>query len=301
MAVEGLFGDRLAKLFLVAKGPSPVLVKSIRKSNFAAVRLTYDGVSDERSEPSPPDEAFALCLRLKHQRVEVRYDGRLVTKRPFKHETSIHDLRSEIEVRFNDPFDFLYLYFPRFALAELADQEGVTGLDLAVPQGRSFADPIIAHLGACLLPALNAPHQANELFLSSVATALQSHFLAHYIGKAHAVQSPRSGLTERQLRIAKQAIYAQLDGSVPLLSIAQECGLSPSHFARAFAISVGTPPHQWLLDQRVELARQLLSESALPIAEIAIQCGFSDQSHLTRVFAAKTGMPPGRWRRVRRL
>jgi AraC-like DNA-binding protein len=85
------------------------------------------------------------------------------------------------------------------------------------------------------------------------------------------------------------------------MSIAQECGLSASHFARAFAISVGTPPHQWLLDQRVDLARQLLGESALPIAEIAIQCGFSDQSHFTRVFAAKTGMPPGRWRRVRKL
>jgi AraC-like DNA-binding protein len=301
MAVEGLFGDRLAKLLPVANGPIPVLVKSIRRSDFAAVRLTYDGVSAERSEPSPPDEAFALCLRLKHQRVEIWYDGRLATKRPFKHETSIHDLRSEIEVRFNDPFDFLYLYFPRSVLAELADQEGVTGLDLAVAQGKSFADPIIAHLGACLLPALDDPHQANDLFVGSVATALQSHFLAHYVGKPHIVQSPRSGLTERQLRIAKQAICANLDGSVRLMSIAQECGLSASHFARAFAISVGTPPHQWLLDQRVDLARQLLGESALPIAEIAIQCGFSDQSHFTRVFAAKTGMPPGRWRCVRKL
>jgi AraC family transcriptional regulator len=86
---------------------------------------------------------------------------------------------------------------------------------------------------------------------------------------------------------------------VSLNAIARECGLSPSHFTRAFAISVGQPPHQWLLEQRVDLARQLLSESALPLADIAIQCGFADQSHFTRVFSARAGVSPGRWRRVR--
>ena len=111
----------------------------------------------------------------------------------------------------------------------------------------------------------------------------------------------RSGLTTRQLRIAKQIIFENLDGSIPLNNIARECGLSPSRFARAFAISVGRPPHQWLLDQRVDMAHQLLSESDLPLADIAIQCGFADQSHFTRVFSARAGLSPGRWRRVRKL
>jgi transcriptional regulator GlxA family with amidase domain len=156
-------------------------------------------------------------------------------------------------------------------------------------------------LGASLLPALDDPRQANELFLESVATAIQSHFLTHYVGKPHVAGSVRSGLTGRQLLIAKRTICANLGGNVPLKSIAQECGLSPSHFARAFAISVGQPPHQWLLEQRVDLARQLLGQSTLPLSEIAIQCGFADQSHFTRVFSAKTGLAPGRWRRVSRL
>jgi AraC-like DNA-binding protein len=177
----------------------------------------------------------------------------------------------------------------------------VTGLDLRVAQGRAVTDPVIAQLGASLLPALDDPRQANGLFLGSVATAIQSHFLMHYVGKPHVAGSARSGLTGRQLLIAKQAICANLDGNVPLTSIAQECGLSPSHFARAFAISVGQPPHQWLLEQRVDLARRLLGESSLRIAEIAVQCGFADQSHLTRVFSARTGLSPGRWRRERNL
>jgi AraC family transcriptional regulator len=76
-------------------------------------------------------------------------------------------------------------------------------------------------------------------------------------------------------------------------------GFQEGHFARAFAINVGRPPHQWLLDQRVNLARQLLGHSELSISEIAVRCGFADQSHFTRVFSAKVGLTPGRWRRIR--
>jgi AraC family transcriptional regulator len=46
------------------------------------------------------------------------------------------------------------------------------------------------------------------------------------------------------------------------------------------------------------MARQLLRESALPLADIAVQCGFADQSHFTRVFSGRTGLSPGRWRRA---
>jgi AraC family transcriptional regulator len=300
MAVEGL--DRVfAALYAVANASNSFRVRSIRRSDFTVTRISCDNACAERSAPSPPDEAFALCLKLKPRGAEVWHDGRLAPKCPSGHETSIHDLRSEIAVRFNNSFDLLYLYFPRRALAELANKEGVAGLDLCVAQGRAVTDPTIAHLGASLLPALDDPQQANDLFLGSVATAIQSHFLRHYVGKPQAVGPARSGLTGRQLRIAKRAIGANLGGNIALASIAKECGLSPSHFARAFAISVGQPPHQWLLEQRVDLARQLLGQSTMPLSEVAIQCGFADQSHFTRVFSAKTGLAPGRWRREQSL
>jgi AraC family transcriptional regulator len=301
MAVEEVYGDRIAKLFPIMEGPRPGVVKSLDREAFAAVRMSYEGLSADCSDPTPPDEAFALILRLTHQRAEIWLDGCASKKSPVKDETSIYDLRSRIRVHFKDPFDFLYIYIPRQTVAEMADEEGVTDVNLGIASGRSFADPVIAHLGACLLPAIEYPQQANDLFVGHVATALQAHFLANYLTKSQPPRPHRSGLTARQLRIAKQAICANLDGSASLSSIARECGLSPSHFARAFAISVGQPPHQWLLEQRVDLARQLLGESAVPIAEIAVQCGFADQSHFTRVFSARTGSSPGRWRRARNL
>jgi AraC-like DNA-binding protein len=299
MTLKALYGDRLAKLLPILDDPRALVVKSISQGGFSATRMTYDGLCAERTDPIAPEDAFALCLRLKNQKAQIWLDGHQWDKSGVKGETSVYDLRSEILLRFDDPIDILCIYIPRRALIEVADQEGVTGVDFGVEAGRSFADPVMAHLGACLLPLLDCPGQANGLFVEHLAMAIQNHFLAHHVIRSRPPRPPRSGLSARQLRIAKQALYENLDGSRSLSSIAQKCGLSPSHFARAFAISVGQPPHQWLLEQRVDLARQLLGQSTLPLCEIAIQCGFADQSHFTRVFSAKAGLSPGRWRRER--
>src|SRR5262249_42623297 len=74
-------------------------------------------------------------------------------------------------------------------------------------------------------------------------------------------------------------------------------GLSPNHFARAFQQSVGLPPHQYLLRRRLEHAEQLLYKTQLPLSQIALQVGFSDQSHLARHFRRLTGMAPSLVRR----
>jgi AraC-like DNA-binding protein len=85
---------------------------------------------------------------------------------------------------------------------------------------------------------------------------------------------------------------------MPLARLAAECGLSVRHFARAFRQSTGVPPHRWLLRRRVERAAELLGNRALPLADIAIACGFADQSHFTRVFTALMGASPNTWRRT---
>jgi transcriptional regulator GlxA family with amidase domain len=88
-----------------------------------------------------------------------------------------------------------------------------------------------------------------------------------------------------------------LSGEVPLAQLARECGLSASHFTRAFRQSVGMAPHQWLLAQRVERAKERLLHSDAPLATIAVDCGFADQSHFTRVFTKQMTASPGQWRR----
>ena len=90
----------------------------------------------------------------------------------------------------------------------------------------------------------------------------------------------------------------RIDGRIAIAELARKCGLSASHFARAFRRSVGVAPYQWLLHQRVARAKALLAETPTPLAEIAVACGFADQSHFTRVFTRLVGERPAAWRRT---
>ena len=75
--------------------------------------------------------------------------------------------------------------------------------------------------------------------------------------------------------------------------------MSVSHFSRAFRRTMGVAPHKWLLTRRVELAKERLRDHQLSLLDVALACGFADQSHLTRVFTCMVGLSPGAWRRAR--
>jgi len=94
----------------------------------------------------------------------------------------------------------------------------------------------------------------------------------------------------------KEHIETNLDGSLSIVELANLAGLSLSHFARTFRRSVGVPPHSYVKQRRVARAREMLAATNLPVAEIALVLGFSDQSHFTRRFREITGVPPGAYR-----
>jgi AraC family transcriptional regulator len=77
---------------------------------------------------------------------------------------------------------------------------------------------------------------------------------------------------------------------------AATCNLSRSYFIKAFKNTTGRTPHRWLLEHRVDRAKELLLRS-VPIVDIALECSFADQSHFTRMFANIMGVPPAVWRR----
>jgi AraC-like DNA-binding protein len=127
--------------------------------------------------------------------------------------------------------------------------------------------------------------------------ALTAHVAQTYGGLRRSTELARGGLAPWQAKRACERLESDLGGTLSLQQIAAEFDLSVSHFSRAFRISTGLPPHQWLLRQRVKAAQQLMTVRDLPLSEIAMSAGFANQSHFTRVFTAVIGVSPGAWRR----
>jgi AraC-like DNA-binding protein len=144
---------------------------------------------------------------------------------------------------------------------------------------------------------LRRPAETNQLFIDHMMLALTAHVAQTYGGMRRSVEQTRGGLAPWQINRAREKLESDLGGNLSLQQIAAEFDLSVSHFSRAFRISTGLPPHQWLLRQRVEAAQQLMTIRDLPLSEIAISVGFANQSHFTRVFSAMVGASPGAWRR----
>lgn len=110
----------------------------------------------------------------------------------------------------------------------------------------------------------------------------------------------RGGLSPALTHRICNYIESHLEERISLEALASMAGLSTHHFARAFRQSVGTPPHGYLLQRRLEHVEHLLRDTQLPLSQIASAVGFSDQSHLARHFRRLTGMPPSLARRLER-
>ncbi len=96
-------------------------------------------------------------------------------------------------------------------------------------------------------------------------------------------------------------IRENVDKNIPLITLAELANLSCSQFRRAFKTSFGDAPHSCIMRQRILRAQDLMLSTDEPLSELALSCGFSDQSHFTRLFVGLVGETPKNWRRARLL
>jgi transcriptional regulator GlxA family with amidase domain len=109
----------------------------------------------------------------------------------------------------------------------------------------------------------------------------------------------RGGLAPKTLRRVQDYIAINLGQKITNKALAKVAQLSPAHFAEAFKDSQGVAPHRYILECRVKRTQELLATD-MPLSQIAVDVGFSDQSHLTRWFREFVGVTPGSYRRSMR-
>ena len=106
------------------------------------------------------------------------------------------------------------------------------------------------------------------------------------------------GLDARQLRVVNGTIQERIGEPISVSMLSTIAGLSRSHFSHAFRASTGRTPHDYIVRLRIDRAKKLMIQANLPLSEIALATGFSDQAHFSNTFRRATGMTPTQWRRV---
>ena len=169
--------------------------------------------------------------------------------------------------------------------------------DFAIRASIGVYDPVIGRLGALGRRELSEGGAGGRLYVEGLAAMLAVHLLRDYEWAERSAICHKGGLAPQQMRRVIDYIDAHLSDELGLVELAAIARLSPHHFGEAFKTSVGTSPHQYVLERRVQRALELLREKDRSIAEIAHAAGFSSQSHLTANCRRVTGLTPGRFRR----
>ena len=277
--------------------PPTVLARTASVSPIGFTRLRSEREGYIRTKNMPAEDAFAIHVQLRPSAMDLWIDGKrkpATTNIPGA--TFLFDLRSDTVCEIFSSFDNVRFYISQASLDELAFDQGMrptSGLALT-PWGSQ--DKALFGLANALLDQVERADERSNLFIDHIALAFHAHVIESYGNVAAPVRSNAGKLSPWQLRRVLDFMAVHLNDDPTIAELAQQCGLSPGYFARAFRQTIGITPHQWLVRKRIERARALLLGSALGLAEIAVMCGFVDQSHFTRVFAKFEGDSPGRWR-----
>ena len=300
MATSDGYGQRLGERLRVESAPA-IVTRALRKADIAVTEIRCDDPLPGMTGSIQREDAFLVGLQLRDfPHHEYWEDGQRAPVCDLRvGDLVFYDLKRDPVALLDKPHHSLLFYLPRAALNAIADDAAAPRIgDLNYKPGVGVNDAAISSLGSTILPALSHADQANRLFVDHVTLAAGIHLASTYGGLRPVVRPVRGGLAPWQERRAKEVLSSNLDGSVQLKEVARECRLSVSHFSRAFRRTMGVAPHNWLLTRRIEVAKEKLRNSGLSLSEVALACGFADQSHLTRVFTGMIGVRPGAWRRA---
>lgn len=296
---HGFHGPRLQPL-LGLDAASTLVARTSKRASVAVARYERSRICADLSGALATENAFLVILHVTDCPAWTLWHGerQAPTASLAGGAVTIHDLRRSPAFGFPEDHEALLFHLPHSAMDNIAQDAGAPQLcALREIDGAGAQDSVVRGLASLLAPALEGTARINRVFVDSVILAIGAHLVTTYGALSSGAKFERGGLAPWQERKAKEMLLGNMDGGPMIAAIARECGLSESQFTRSFRKMTGLPPHQWLMQRRVDKAKGLLTETTLNLAQIGQDCGFADQSHFTRTFTALAGVSPGAWRR----
>ena len=172
----------------------------------------------------------------------------------------------------------------------LRDQEDYARRSLEPRYG--IPDSQLANLVVNMRAEAQTGCYGGKAYAEALSIALATYLLGRYSRQRAPVANNRLTLSNADFRRVRDYIEANLARNMGVVELADLVGLSPHHFSTLFKNAFGASPHRYILSKRIDEARRRLATCPVPLADLALDLGFSDQSHFARVFRRFTGTTP---------
>jgi AraC family transcriptional regulator len=207
------------------------------------------------------------------------------------------------EVHISANVEVLHLYIPTSTFARLTDDYHLpAALGHFIRRSCGVQDELINQIGLSVLSEMTSPTAASRMLVETSSLLLAARLAHAYseTGPTRPTICSRHGLDDGRLRRVLAYLEEHLADDITVADLSDVACLSIFHFTRAFAATMGMPPHRYVSRRRLESAKAMIASGHASLAEIAHSCQFSSQSSFTRAFRRATGMTPAEYRRTLR-
>jgi AraC-like DNA-binding protein len=171
--------------------------------------------------------------------------------------------------------------------------------DMLVAEPQLARDPTIAQLAHAVVAADDVTQELGALHADAIGLAIVTRLLSLCRDDGPPASSRRrTPLQKWRLKRVVDYVDGHLGNPIRLPDLAAAAGLTRMHFAAQFRVAMGVRPHHYVLQRRIDRARELLRNPELALVDVALSVGFQTQAHFTTVFRRFVGQTPHRWRRL---
>lgn len=196
-------------------------------------------------------------------------------------------------VALDGSLETVHLYVRGSMLDAAARELGIDPTALQIVPGLGVHDPVIEQMGIVCCTML--AERQSDFFADAVARIIAARLVSAHSTACQVLPTSSRELSSDQIDTVRDVVHQHIEQAITVDSLAMVLGLSPEQFARRFKRTTGRSPYQFVMDERLDLARDMLLRGTA-IAEVAVQTGFTHQEHLTRMFGRRFGTTPGRFR-----
>ncbi len=200
----------------------------------------------------------------------------------------------------NGSGEFACFFIPAPLFDDICRQEAQidTSVSPALCDRFAITDPQIQSVAHGVIREMDSGLSQSSLFAEALMIQMTTWLARRHTHACDEAKPARrvEPLGRRLVRLVGDYVEENLAADISIDELAALAGMSRSHFSHRFKASFGQSPHQYVLFRRVERARNLLATTDMPVAEIALACGFADQAHMSTAFKRHAGLTPALFR-----